>query len=327
MSSELDLLLINPKWSKERYQALGDDLTAVEPPLWCRLIAGYVRDRGYNVEIIDAEAEELGIDAVADQVAARNPRLVGMVVFGHQPSASTQQMAAATPTCLAIKALNPEQRIIIIGGHPAALPERTLREVAVDFVCNSEGPVTVQELLDVLRAGEPHDFTKVQGLVWSDSGQVRNNISPALIKDLDKDLHGNVWDLLPMDKYRAHNWQCFADLDSRAPYASIYTSLGCPYKCTSAASMRRSAPIATACARRKRSPPKSTICTTPTASRLTRSSTRCSCSMSATCWRSRRADRAQLRSQHLGLCARRYRAAAYAREIAQSRHQMAGTRH
>ena len=232
MSSELDLLLVNPSGREQIYQALGDDLTAVEPPLWCRLIAGFVRGRGYSVEIIDAEAEEIGIDAVADQVAARNPRLVGMVVFGHQPSASTQQMAAASPTCLAIKALNPEQRIIIIGGHPAALPERTLREVAVDFVCNSEGPVTVQELLDTLRAGEPYDFAKVQGLVWWNNGQACNNISPSLIKDLDKDLHGNAWDLLPMEKYRAHNWQCFADLDARKPYASIYTSLGCPYKCT-----------------------------------------------------------------------------------------------
>ena len=232
MSSELDLLLVNPSGREQIYQALGDDLTAVEPPLWCRLIAGFVRGRGYSVEIIDAEAEEIGIDAVADQVAARNPRLVGMVVFGHQPSASNQQMAAAAPTCLTIKALNPEQRIIIIGGHPAALPERTLREVAVDFVCNSEGPITVQELLDVLRAGEPYDFAKVQGLVWQDNGQIRNNISPPLIKDLDKDLHGNAWDLLPMGKYRAHNWQCFADLETRKPYASIYTSLGCPYKCT-----------------------------------------------------------------------------------------------
>ncbi len=42
MSSELDLLLINPGGRRDIYQALGDDLTAVEPPLWCRLIAGYV---------------------------------------------------------------------------------------------------------------------------------------------------------------------------------------------------------------------------------------------------------------------------------------------
>ena len=34
-----------------------------------------------------------------------------------------------------------------------------------------------------------------------------------------------------MEKYRAHNWQCFGDLPSRQPYASIYTTLGCPYKC------------------------------------------------------------------------------------------------
>src|SRR5580698_10401791 len=118
MSSELDLLLVNPSGREQIYQALGDDLTAVEPPLWCRLIAGFVRGRGYSVEIIDAEAEEIGIDAVADQVAARNPRLVGMVVFGHQPSASTQQMAAAAPTCLAIKALNPGQATFFFAGIP-----------------------------------------------------------------------------------------------------------------------------------------------------------------------------------------------------------------
>src|SRR5262249_19166632 len=27
-------------------------------------------------------------------------------------------------------------------------------------------------------------------------------------------------------------WQCFGELEARRPYASIYTSLGCPYKCT-----------------------------------------------------------------------------------------------
>jgi anaerobic magnesium-protoporphyrin IX monomethyl ester cyclase len=36
--------------------------------------------------------------------------------------------------------------------------------------------------------------------------------------------------LLPMDKYRAHNWHCL-DGSPRSPYASVYTSLGCPYNC------------------------------------------------------------------------------------------------
>ena len=229
---ELDLLLINPCDRGKIYQQLGDELTAVEPPLWCRLIAGHVRDRGYSVEIIDAEAEGWDLATVASEAAARRPRLVGMIVFGHQPSASTQQMAAASPTCRAIKDKNPRLPIIIAGGHVAALPEQTMREEAVDFACNGEGPITIVQLLEVVRGKPPHDYAGVQGLVWRDQERVTSNPSPPLIKDLDKDLHGNVWDLLPMDKYRAHNWQCFGDLSARQPYASIYTSLGCPYKCT-----------------------------------------------------------------------------------------------
>lgn len=230
--ASLDLLLINPGGRELIYQDLGADLSAIEPPLWCRLIAGYVLDRGRSVEILDSEAENMGPQSVAREVIARKPRLVGMVVFGHQPSASTQQMAGASPILRAIRELDPEQKIIIVGGHVSALPERTLLEEAVDFVCNSEGPVTVNELLQALDAGDSADFSQVQGLVWREDGQVRQNPAPPLIKDLDADLHGNVWNLLPMSTYRAHNWQCFGDLGSRKPYASIYTSLGCPYKCT-----------------------------------------------------------------------------------------------
>ena len=36
---------------------------------------------------------------------------------------------------------------------------------------------------------------------------------------------GVAWDLLPMTRYRAHNWHCFGDLE-REPYAAIYTTLG-----------------------------------------------------------------------------------------------------
>ena len=38
------------------------------------------------------------------------------------------------------------------------------------------------------------------------------------------------WNKLPMQLYRAHNWHCL-DGSPRSPYASLYTSLGCPYDC------------------------------------------------------------------------------------------------
>ena len=231
MSANLDLLLINPGGRELIYQDLGAELTAIEPPLWCRLLGGYVQDRGYSIDILDSEAENKGPETVAREVHERRPRLVAMVVYGHQPSASTQQMAGASLVIRAIKALHPEQKIIIVGGHVAALPDRTMNEEPVDFACNSEGQVTIHQLLQALDAGPSADLGKVEGLVWREQGGVRQNPAPAMIKDLDA-LHGNGWDLLPMQAYRAHNWQCFGDLASRQPYASIYTSLGCPYKCT-----------------------------------------------------------------------------------------------
>ncbi len=229
----IDLLLINPGGREQIYQSLGGELTAVEPPLWCRLIGGYVRDRGYRIAIIDSEAENWGPQRVADRVGELNPRLVAMVVFGHQPSASTQQMVGARAACAAIKETAPEIPILIIGGHVSALPEQTLREEPVDFVCKGEGPVTTVQLLAALgEGGGAEQLAKVEGLVWRHDETIALNAPAPLITDLAGELHGNVWDMLPMQKYRAHNWQCFGDLSKRQPYASIYTSLGCPYKCS-----------------------------------------------------------------------------------------------
>jgi len=40
-----------------------------------------------------------------------------------------------------------------------------------------------------------------------------------------------AWDLLPMEKYRAHNWHCLHNLGERGHYAVIYTGFGCPNDC------------------------------------------------------------------------------------------------
>jgi len=226
----LDVLIVTPGGREKIYQGLGQNLTAIEPPLWSRLIAGYLLDRQHSLEIIDTEAIEWGADHTANYIAIKAPRLVAMVVFGHQPSASTQMMVSAGEICRAIKASSPKQEIIIVGGHVSALPELTLREETVDFVCVGEGPVTLDQLLK-FKKNELSSLEQVKGLMWKENGLLRSNERASIINDLDTELHGNVWHLLPMEKYRAHNWQCFGNLDQRQPYASIYTTLGCPYKC------------------------------------------------------------------------------------------------
>ena len=225
----LDLLIINPGAAHGIYGELGNDLVAVEPPLWCRLIAGYVRDRGFTVSIVDQEAERMSPAAVMIAAKMLQPRLVCIAVYGHQPSASTQQMVGAGAVAREIKRQLPDIPIIMVGGHVAALPERTLREEAIDYACNGEGPVTIARLLLNLEHIE-EALPTTPGLVWR-SGAIAVVNPAASLVPIDE-LHGNAWDLLPMALYRAHNWQCFGDLGSRQPYASIMTSLGCPYKCS-----------------------------------------------------------------------------------------------
>src|SRR5882672_587247 len=148
MSESLDLLVIHPWTAPAAYGDLADDVAAIEPPLWARLIAGYARDRGYSVRIIDAEAEQKSAFHAALDVFALCPRLVCLVAYGHQPSASTQQMDAIYDLARRIRSVS-TAKIIAVGGHVSALPERTLRECeALDYVCVGEGPQTIIELLE-----------------------------------------------------------------------------------------------------------------------------------------------------------------------------------
>lgn len=50
---KLDLLLVNPNNRKDMYGSLADSFSAVEPPLWTALLAGFVREKGFSVKIID----------------------------------------------------------------------------------------------------------------------------------------------------------------------------------------------------------------------------------------------------------------------------------
>jgi radical SAM superfamily enzyme YgiQ (UPF0313 family) len=213
------------------YQSLGNTLSAIETPVWAGLMATFARRRGISVHILDADAENLGPDEVAKRVVEIDPVLTAIVAYGHQPSASTQTMPAAGAICTALKQTAPQVKTLLVGGHVAALPERTLREEDADFICGGEGPYTLVELVQALKTGRPEEYAKVRGLCYRDGLQIKSTPPAPLARELNQEMPELAWDLLPMDKYRAHNWHCFGDL-KRQPYAALYTTLGCPYHCT-----------------------------------------------------------------------------------------------
>src|SRR5438445_7811099 len=120
---------------------------------------------------------------------------------------------------------------MMTGTHPAALPERTLREEAIDFVCDREGPETILQTAEALKSAATN-YRNIPSLWYRVGNVVMSNPEAPLMDDLDAEMPGVAWDMLPMDKYRAHNWHSFENINARQPYASMHTSVGCPHKCT-----------------------------------------------------------------------------------------------
>lgn len=228
MSGPLDLLFIQPPSRVGVYQSLARDLAAIENPIWAGLLAEAASRAGYSVEILDAEAAGLSIAQAADQATERNARLMVMMVYGQQPSASTQILPAASSVTRAIKVRRPAQEVLLVGGHVAALPEQTLREEGADYVAAGEGLDTVLGLLAAKASGS--NLSRVPGLWYWDEGRPVGNRATPLADDLARHYPGGGWNFLKMNSYRAHNWHCLGGIE-RGGYAALYTTLGCPFHC------------------------------------------------------------------------------------------------
>jgi len=228
MAHAMDIVLINPGDRRQVYQGLGADMAAIEPPYWTAAIAGFLRSKGFAVSLIDANAENYSPDETAQKVRELDPLIAAVIVYGSQPSASTQNMTIAGKICRALKAVS--AKVVIGGLHPSALPRRTMEELHVDFLVEGEGPYTFEALLNMLKKGGD-DFSSVPGLWYFSSAEILHTPRAPLIEDIDSIFSDAAWDLLPMKTYRAHNWHCFDDIENRSPYAAVYTSLGCPYGC------------------------------------------------------------------------------------------------
>jgi len=228
----LDVLMVTPPSRAQVYQALSNEFAAIEPPVASGLIATYVRRAGFDVAMLDAEAEGLTHEQTADRIAGLAPRLAVFMICGQQPSASTQCMPGGRKACEALDELTRGAiPTLVVGTHPSALPERTLREEPYAYVCRGEGPVTVARLAAALKNGG--DLRAVPGLWYRDAdGTIRHNAPARLLDDLDDELAGQAWDLLDMSLYRSHNWHSFDKPADRMRYASLQTSLGCPFKCS-----------------------------------------------------------------------------------------------
>ncbi len=218
-----DLVLVKPGGRLETFGSLSE-FSGFAPPLDIGLLSGYLRAKGFSVSVIDADAEFLTPEETATRILEKKPLLVGF--FAH-----TIRMLHASKTLKLVRESDSGIRTLFGGRHPTALPERTLVEEKVDFVCQGEAFLPLEKLLLVLRKNvAARQVGEIEGLWYRQDNRIVHH-PPASLVDLNS-LPMIAWDLLPMESYRAHNWQCLSNLAVRGPYGILYTSLGCPFNCS-----------------------------------------------------------------------------------------------
>jgi anaerobic magnesium-protoporphyrin IX monomethyl ester cyclase len=231
----MEVLFVHPNASKKIYQSLSKNLSAIEPPIWAALLANNLRSIGYHdIAILDCEAEGLTPSMSAERIEQYNAKLVVFVVYGQQPSASTQNMQGVHDCLEILKQNKPNQKVLLTGLYPSAVSRKTMMEEKTDFVCQGEGPGTIRALLQISDLTDTTQLRKVPGLWYREDGRILfTKPAPLIAQDeMAHELPGMAWDLLPMDKYRTSNWHAMSNNNITTPFASLYTSLGCPFRCS-----------------------------------------------------------------------------------------------
>ncbi len=191
-----------------RYQA-SREVTSFWYPTWLCFPAGMID----GSRVVDAPVQRL--DLAACLAIARDYDLVVMYT-------STPTLAIDVATARAIKEQKPSTVTVLTGPHVTILPEESLRfaDGAVDIVCRGEFDYAIKELC------EGREWAKVEGISFIREGKIVHGQERPILTDLDAlPFVAPVYKRdLPIGEYIIPHFL--------HPYVSIYSSRGCPSKCT-----------------------------------------------------------------------------------------------
>ena len=205
------VLLLNPA-SRNTFQMVG----IIFPPLGVLYVAAAIRDRGYEVEVVDRVVTSPAIDYSAFDVVGIH-------------SDTTRFNQAFELACLAKAA---GARVVMGGPHPCFVAEDILSSGMVDAVVKGEGEETFPDLLDAWREGGDPD--SIPGLILPTPQGLKDTGNRERIQDMDA-VPFPARDLIDLSKYR------LTRLGHRT-VTPVHTSRGCPHACRFCSSTRFDGP-------------------------------------------------------------------------------------
>jgi anaerobic magnesium-protoporphyrin IX monomethyl ester cyclase len=214
----MHVLLVQPSQFKDEVSLLYGKLGSIEqPPMGLAMLAGVLLEAGFEVDIIDIDAQKAALEQILAVIDRRATRLVGL-------SATTPLFKSAVRLADQIKQHRPETLTCIGGYHASMEPLTCLEPSSIDFVVRGEGEQTVVELARAIEQGaDASKLSQIKGLLFKSNGKPVANQEREPIADLDA---------LPMPaRHLLHN-QDYSYPDTKySPAFPVYSSRGCPGKC------------------------------------------------------------------------------------------------
>jgi radical SAM superfamily enzyme YgiQ (UPF0313 family) len=211
--------LINPPRENEiiaNNPVIIEEERGYNPPLGLLYVAADLeQNSGHEVTVIDAQVEELTYEQLEQRVRDESPDVAGL-------TAMSLTLIDVIKCVQLIKGIDPEITVVLGGPHVHLFPDETIDLEGVDYLVLGEGEYTFIELLDNL--GDPGRLENIPGLVFKRGAGTINTGIRTLIEDLDAVPHP-ARHMVPYEKYSSL-------LAIRNPATTVFTSRGCPFKCT-----------------------------------------------------------------------------------------------
>ncbi len=172
----MNVLILNPPFkgrfsrtSRSPAVTLGG---TIYYPFWLAYAAGVLEQKGFSVQLVDAPAQGLSVDDVIERIKNEPPQLI--VVDTSTPSIYSDVKVAEQ-----LREKFPASLVILVGTHPSALPEETLKlSERVDAIAVGEYDYTIRDLAICLE--KKGDLRTIDGLVFRKDGEIVHNRPPCV---------------------------------------------------------------------------------------------------------------------------------------------------
>jgi anaerobic magnesium-protoporphyrin IX monomethyl ester cyclase len=209
----MQVTLVNPPYPPDAHQ---------HPPfipLGIGYLGAVLEKTGYNVNVIDCQAQHLTLNDVKAELRKRQPEIVGL-------TSTTLTYKSALNIIKAAKDALPNCLTVIGGSHATFWDEEALNECPqLDVVARGEGENTILELAEKVEKGE--GYHDIVGTTCRKGNGIIVNPSRPFIEDLDS-LPFPAFHLWPIEHFKKYGKIIFP----------VMTSRGCTFWCDFCSAVR-----------------------------------------------------------------------------------------